>query len=65
MDEDQISRIILEAAIEVHRTLWGPDLLESINTEALAWELNKRGLHVEREKLIPVVYKCNQLQQCI
>ena len=57
MHENEISRIILDAAIEVHRTLGGPGLLESVYEEALAWELQNRGLNVQRQKLVPVVYK--------
>jgi GxxExxY protein len=57
LSESQISAIILDAAIEVHRTLGGPGLLESVYQEALAYELSKRGLSVEREKIVPIVYK--------
>jgi GxxExxY protein len=57
MHENEISRIILDAAIEVHRTLGGPGLLESVYEEALAWELERRGLSIERQKPVPVEYK--------
>ena len=57
MDENQLSQIIVDAAIEVHRTLGGPGLLESIYRDALALEVQSRGPVVEREKLVPVVYK--------
>jgi GxxExxY protein len=57
MDENEISKIIVDAAIEVHRTLGGPGLLESVYQEALAWEITRRGLKVEREKIILIVYK--------
>lgn len=57
MDENEISKIIVDTAIEVHRTLGGPGLLESVYQEAEAWELLKCGLQVEREKIIPIVYK--------
>lgn len=61
MDENQLSAIIVDAAIEAHRTLGGPGLLESIYQEALAREIAHRGQIVEREKLIPLVYKGNPL----
>lgn len=61
MDENEISKIIVEAAIEVHRTLGGPGLLESVYQEALAWELEQRGLQVEREKIVPIIYKGQEL----
>jgi len=57
MDENEISKIIVDAAIEVHRTLGGPGLLESVYQEALAWELVQRGLKIEREKIVPIIYK--------
>jgi single-stranded-DNA-specific exonuclease len=55
--ENRISGTIVDAAIEVHRTLGGPGLLESIYREALAVELLKRGLEVQREKEVPIMYK--------
>ena len=61
MHENEISKIILDAAIEVHRTLGGPGLLESVYEEALAWELTDRGLTVERQKLVPIEYKGHTL----
>ena len=60
MHENEISKIVLDAAIEVHSTLGGPGLLESVYEEALAYELTNRGLSIERQKLVPLMYK-NQL----
>ncbi len=59
--EDAISYEIIGAAIEVHRTLGGPGLIESLYEEALAWELNERGLLVERQVESPVSYKGHTL----
>jgi GxxExxY protein len=56
MRENEISRIIVDAAIEVHRTLGGPGLLESVYEEALAWELQERGLQVKRQVEVPIKY---------
>jgi len=53
MDENQISRVIVDASIEVHRTLGSPGLLESVYEETLAWELNHQDLSVIRQKKIP------------
>jgi GxxExxY protein len=61
LDENQISQVIVTAAIEVHRTLGGPGLLESVYEEALAWELTQRGLVVERQKEVPICYKTTRL----
>ncbi len=61
MDENQISKIIYLAAIEVHKTLGGPGLLESVYEEALAFELASRGLIVERQVEVQLIYKGNKL----
>lgn len=47
---------IIGAAIEVHRHL-GPGLLESAYETCLAYELERLGLVVERQKALPLVYK--------
>ena len=57
MDENEISKVILDAAITVHNELGGPGLLESYYENALKHELQIRGLKVETQKLVPVVYK--------
>ena len=46
---------IIRAALRVHSQL-GPGLLESVYETCLAYELNKAGLTVERQKSLPVVY---------
>ena len=55
--ENEISHKIIGAAIEVHRILGGPGLLESIYEEALCHELALRGLRCARQVSIPVIYK--------
>lgn len=57
MHENEISQVVRDAAIEVHRTLGGPGVLESVYEEALAFELAQRGLKVERQVVVPIVYK--------
>jgi GxxExxY protein len=54
MTENEISRMIVESAIEVHRTRGGPGLLESVYEEALVWELEQRGLPVKRQVHLPI-----------
>lgn len=56
MNENEIGTLILAAAIEVHREL-GPGLLESVYEVVLAKELALRGLTVERQVPVPIVYK--------
>ena len=54
--ENEISGIILDAAITVHRKL-GPGLLESVYERVLEYELKRRGLVVERQKSIAIEYE--------
>ena len=53
---NKITKNIIGAAIAVHRAL-GPGLLESAYEACLAYELVDRGLSVERQKALPVVYR--------
>ena len=52
MHPNEISQCIVDAAIEVHRHLGGPGLLESVYEEALVRELIQRGITVERQVLV-------------
>ena len=61
MNENEIAKIVVDAAIEVHRSLGGPGLLETVYEEALAFELESRGLSVVRQKTVPLVYKGKRL----
>jgi len=61
MSEDELSREIIGAAIEVHRHL-GPGLLESAYEEALCFELGLRGLKFERQKCQELNYKGQKLK---
>ena len=55
MTHDEITGHIVDAAMRVHTTL-GPGLLESVYEKCLAHELRKRGLKVETQVWLPVVY---------
>ena len=61
MNENELSKVIVDAAVEVHRTLAGPGLLESVYEEALVWELTQRGLSVKRQDPLPIIYKGHKL----
>ena len=61
MTENELSRHLVDAAIEVHSVLGGPGLLESVYEESLAWELESRGLHVDRQVSVPISYKGKSL----
>lgn len=60
MEEDAVAKVIVDAAIKVHRTL-GPGLLESAYQQCLAFELRKRGLKVETELVQPIMYEGNKI----
>ncbi len=57
MTEQELSYQIIGAAIEVHRILGGPGLIESVYESALCHELTLRGLANQRQISIPVMYK--------
>jgi GxxExxY protein len=64
MDAEQLNQItdkVIGAAMAVHRAL-GPGLLESAYEACLAFELAERGLNVERQKALPVVYRGVQIE---
>ncbi len=56
MTENEISRVVFNSALKVHKAL-GPGLLESAYCECLCYELRKTGLYVEKEKPLPLIYK--------
>ena len=60
MDIEKVAKIIVDSAIKVHRAL-GPGLLESAYQQCLAYELRKRGLQVDTEVLLPIVYDGQQI----
>ncbi len=56
MTENELAKIIVDTSYKIHLTL-GPGLFESVYEEILAYELQLRGLNVERQKAIPVFWK--------
>ena len=55
MTENLIAKQIVDAAFQVHLKL-GPGLLESVYETILGYELEKRGLSIQRQKAIPITY---------
>jgi GxxExxY protein len=53
---NQLSNVIIGAALDVHREL-GPGMLESAYEACLAFELSRRGLGFEKQKPLPLFYK--------
>src|SRR5688572_15997600 len=60
MTHNEISGIIIDTAISIHRRL-GPGLLESVYRAILAYELQKRGLQVAVEVAIPIQWETIRL----
>ena len=59
--EDQFSKEIIGAAIEVHRTL-GPGLLESVYETCLAAELKSQSLNFKRQASVDLVYRGEKIE---
>ena len=55
MSENEISKIIVDISYKIHTQL-GPGLLESVYETILDYELTSRGLKVERQKSLPVIW---------
>ena len=56
MEINELTGLILAKAYEVH-TILGPGLLKSTYEECLCHELALCGLHIERQKALPIIYK--------
>jgi GxxExxY protein len=59
---NELSRVIIDAAMEVHREL-GPGLLERVYESALAKELALRGITTTRQVPAPIIYKNELLDE--
>ncbi|MDA3955030.1 MAG: GxxExxY protein [Bacteroidales bacterium] len=56
MTENEISKVVFDSALKVHKVL-GPGLLESSYEECLYYELTKNGLNVIKQKSLPLIYE--------
>ena len=61
MSDNEITYQVRGAIFDVYNQL-GPGLLESVYEEALVFEIQKRGLKVERQLDVPIIYKGNVLK---
>ena len=55
MTENEIAKIIVDAAFHLHKRL-GPGLLETVYEVVLAKMLQRRGLKVERQVRVAIVF---------
>lgn len=60
MNPNDVSGQVIDAAIRVHSTL-GPGLLESAYEGCLAFELTSRGIQVQRQLALPVMYRDHRI----
>ncbi len=56
MTENEVAKHIVDVAFKIH-SRFGPGLLESVYETIMSYELKKRGLQVNRQQPIPVVYE--------
>jgi len=56
MSENELSNKVIGFAVKIHSTL-GPGLLESSYEECMFYEINKSGLLVEKQKMLPLIYE--------
>jgi len=61
MNENDLAKIVIGYAIEIHKTL-GPGLLESAYHECLVYKLQQAKLNVEKEKKMPLVFEDVKLE---
>lgn len=56
MTENELSKTVFECGLQVHKAL-GPGLLESAYEQYLLYEFNKKGINVENQKTLPLIYE--------
>ncbi len=61
MTENEIASIVFKTSLQIHNGLW-PGLLESTYQECLFHEIRKRGIFIEKQKPLPLIYKETKLE---
>ena len=56
MTENELSKIVFDAGLKIHKKL-GPGLFENVYEECLFYELQKQGLKVEKQIILPIIYE--------
>lgn len=56
INEEEIIKVILDESFRIHKTI-GTGMLENVYQTCLAYRLNERGLFVEIEKAVPVIFE--------
>ena len=61
MSQEEIITLVLDEAFYIHKSI-GPGLLENVYKNCLAYRLRQRGLFVETEKPIPVIFEGTKME---
>jgi len=61
MTENDVARVVVDAAFKIHSTL-GPGLFESVYEAILAYELSSRGIRISRQHPLPVLYESVRME---
>ena len=61
MSQEEIITLVLDEAFYIHKSI-GPGLLENVYKKCLAYRLRERGLLVETEKPIPVIFEGTKME---
>ena len=56
MTENELSKIVFDVGLKIHKKL-GPGLFENVYEECLFYELQKQGLKVEKQIILPIIYE--------
>ena len=56
MTENELSKIVFDVGLKIHKKL-GPGLFETVYEECLFYELQKQGLKVEKQIILPIIYE--------
>ncbi len=56
MTENELSKIVFDAGLKIHKKL-GPGLFETVYEECLFYELQKQGLKVKKQMVLPIIYE--------
>ncbi len=60
-NEERLAKAIVDIAFNIHKAL-GPGLLESVYAKCFCYELEKRNIQFEKEKVVPLYYQSVQIE---
>jgi GxxExxY protein len=60
--EEYLANQVVDIAVKIHKTL-GPGLLESVYEKCFFYELSRRNIYCERQKMIPIVFESLKVEE--